>query len=430
MHRAPSVALRHTDGSVYLVPKGRAVLAPLAALGADWQGDMDEVGVLTMFHTTGVWGNVMVTRDAAADGLRVLTRAEQESVLAAGSLEAYNPCLLRERLLAPGEPEVLAALIELDATGATAMLEREVARRERERVASARGAHKAGSAFGVDSRRTSVCVRHAAVARALEVTLGAPALRFGETLPRDFPTDEAFERALAPARDAVARWGCKDTDYVLLHASVSKEACREQFIVEGGESHEHLTGRVSALLADLLAKAAPGGAADERVLLYSVSHARGEASLTASPRAGGAGGAGGHRDSVYVLVPTALYSRRSDCAKRLGQEGLGAMFHSAEKHQSRARLCVALARSTNCAPCATCHGSKRADPGAEPAVRREDLEALRAGGKEADAVAVRWAEPTVSKRVFEAFVCKCAHARTKRLLGKRASPEATEQGLS
>lgn len=419
----PHFALRHTDGVLYRVPAARLVVEPKAPFEDDGCVQLNTVGVVRLFHAAGIWAHAMVSAVDGGEERRVLSAEERARVLAVSNVAYFNPHFVPERVVDPSSPEVLTALIELDATGCTAMLETEVARREREKATLRRRENNPRSAYSVDSRRTGACVKQAAAVRALALTLGRQELAFAEVRSFDFASDEAYDRAVAPLMAFLQRVGKTDDEYCWMHANVSSDECKAQLIIDEEESSTaHVTGRVSAVLMELLAEEVGAGAP---AFLYSVAQPRSEpASLTSSPRPGGGGGGHGHRDAVYLVVPQDAVRRRTERATRLGEAGLSAMYSSADKHGARARLCVALARHGAAAPCAACHGSKTASPGDSPAVRAGDLAALRAGGTEAAAVETRWCASGGggSKDLFDSFVCKCAHTRTQRVLGKRSSP--------
>lgn len=425
---ATSSCMRHLDGSTYNVPSDRVVVRPSEGYEDDERRlDLGTVGVVRLFHAAGVWAHALVAHDAAEKGrLRMLSSEERARVLGLGSTEGFNPMFMHERLVQPDDPDVLTALIQLDATGNTILLEQEVTRRERAKAAQRRCESKPGSAYSLHSRRTSMCVLQAATVRALELTLRKPQLFFGVVSDEHFANAEAYDRASAPGVAMCGEWGTVHSEYALMHTSVSKEACKEQLIVDD-ESDAFVAGRVSAMLLSLLADCLRPG--DPRVGLYSVAPVRLRdpgASLTGSPKRGGSG----HRDAVYVLVHESIFDRRSKRASDLGEAGLGELYTRVEKGQVRARLCAALARCGLARPCERCHGSKSAEPPEEGEVTAEDLAALRAGGTAADAMEARWTSATASARVFDAFVCKCAHVRTQRVIRKRTRAEATPDSQS
>lgn len=402
----------------------------------DPQGAFDEamfnpshVGIYKLFNVPGVASHVLVTRSSKenAKEWRLLSTAEVDAFLALDRIEAVHPYFMRARLLSPEADEVLAALIEVDAkraeggVGTTELVESKMRRcaRKEAAVSLGRGSGRASAACGVDSRRTDGWVKKAGMLRNLHLSLSADGIQFGLATPSDAGGQAAFDHVLARA-DAQLRARSLDLhDYRLLNTTVSIAACREQGIVDGDEVNSHVAGRVSTQLIELTSAAID----QEPVVLFSIAHPRTD---VAAPRHDGspppAQSGGHHRDVVYMLVHRDVLARRGAHVRDIGFDGVEEK-HGVIRLVAQTRL-VARMAALGMTPCADCHGDKQADATAARDLDG-DLAALRAGGAEAERARARWCSPQspeLGKRAFDAFVCKCAHAKTQRAIARRLAP--------
>lgn len=226
----------HADGGSYELTPRRLARAPAGSFEVA-RRDVAHVGVVRLFSAPGTASQVLVTRVAPDEPqkLRLLVPDEIDAVLAIEGVEATHASFLRERLVAPDDPLVAAALVELDTTGGTEMIEATVARRAREEAARRRSADVAASpvrikaaSFGTDSRRTRDDARHAGMMRDLSLSLSSAAIGFGMTSEVDFGSRDAFERVIECGRDKLGAHSLPPNEFRLLSVTISIAACQEQ----------------------------------------------------------------------------------------------------------------------------------------------------------------------------------------------------------
>ena len=415
------LVLRALNGAEYQIPSSRVTREPSGQYDAK-SPCLDAVGILKVLYAPGVPTHALIT-ELSPTLWRLLATEEIDTVMEVTNVALVSPFFVRERLLSPESDEIMKALFELHASGATSILEAEVCRREREKVRDRRhrGAKGTGKSCAVDSRRTDLRTRQLAILRNLALTLTAPGLTFGSVNPTDFNNPADFSRLVTTARAMLASRDLQLSSYNLLHTSVSNETCKDAGVLEPDDNSRNWTGKVSAVLTSLLAKVLADG---EQCLMFSMAHSRvGEGDQPPPPGSPSAqtNGPSHHRDNVYFLVPDAAIQRRAAMAKTMGDDALEECV-AVSKHDSRLALCLNLARR-GIGPCRDCHGSKAADSWST-AVQSGDVSSLQTADEASPEVERRWRKD--AKRVYDAYVCKCAHPSTQRVLGKRSSPGSDE----